>query len=141
MALPTPEVGLVVRYGFVWKSADRQVLDAGKDRPCLIADVREQDGMTRVVYLPISHVTPSGEEHAFVLAPAVQRHLGLDWETSYLYTSYACEDDWPYDLAKRPGTDDFDYGFIPPKLFGLVAAEFARRLNADPEFPNQRAGD
>jgi hypothetical protein len=139
MPLPRPELGLVVRYGFTWKSPDRRLPpDAGKDRPCLIIDLREAEGATRVIYLPISHTAPRDSEQAFEFGDALRRHLGLDGQTSYLYTSYACEDDWPYDLAKRPGTDDFDYGFIPPRLFARVADEFARRLAMAPGFPNQR---
>ena len=141
MPLPFPELGLVVRYGFVWKSADRKPPpDAGKDRPCLIVDIREADGMQRVTYLPISHVAPREGEQAFALGDALRRHLQLDWAESYLYTSYACEDDWPYDIVKLPATDQFDYGFIPPRLFQKVADEFGRRLVGDPNFPSKRSG-
>lgn len=64
MPLPEPKLGLVVQYGFIWAPAARRVPpDAGKDRPCLIVDLERMaeamlDGrlMTRVTYLPISHV-------------------------------------------------------------------------------------
>lgn len=56
------------------------------------------------------------------------QHLGLTPDASYLYTSYAVEDDWPFDLAHLPGSDDrFDYGFMPPRLFE-AAAGFAAYL-------------
>ncbi|HLB99017.1 MAG TPA: hypothetical protein VJK90_15195 [Acetobacteraceae bacterium] len=63
------------------------------------------------------------------------RHLGLTPEQSYLCTSYAVEDDWPFDLAHVPGsTDRFDYGFVPPRLFEAVAADFAVYLTEHPGF-------
>lgn len=63
------------------------------------------------------------------------QHLGLTSEKSYLYTSYAVEDDWPFDLARIPGSDDrFDYGLLPPRLFEAAATGFAAHLAADPRF-------
>jgi hypothetical protein len=63
------------------------------------------------------------------------REVGLTVERSYLYTSYAVEDDWPFDLAHVPGSSDrFDYGFIPPRLFAAVADDFAAYLTAHPSF-------
>ena len=42
MPLPRPEIGLVVRYGFVWAGTERRPpSDAGKVRPCLIVDLEE----------------------------------------------------------------------------------------------------
>ncbi len=131
MPLPRPEIGLVVRYGFVWSGADRRPPpDSGKYRPCLIADLVEIEDTPgrktlRVTYLPISHVEPRAGERAILIAPKVANRLGLTSEKSYLYTSYACEDDWPFDLAQiSGGKGRFDYGVIPPVLFETVAAEF-----------------
>jgi hypothetical protein len=65
----------------------------------------------------------------------VAAHLDLTAERSYLYTSYAVEDDWPFDLAHLPGASDrFDYGFVPPSLFGAVVADFAAYLATRPRF-------
>jgi hypothetical protein len=135
MPLPRPELGLVVQYGFVWAGADRRPPpDAGKDRPCLIVDlleIEERPGRKtlRVTYLPISHTEPREGETAKLIPPRVAQHLGLTAEKSYMYTVYACEDDWPFDLARVPGRKDtFDYGLIPPKLFEAVADEFRRHL-------------
>jgi hypothetical protein len=145
MPLPRPEIGLVVRYGFVWSGADRRPPpDAGKYRPCLIADlveIEDTPGRTtlRITYLPISHVEPRAGEHAFPIGGRVARHLGLTTDRSYLYTSYACEDDWPFDLAQvpdRPGR--FDYGMIPPALFEAVAAEFRSYLARRPGSVHKR---
>ncbi|HYF09035.1 MAG TPA: hypothetical protein VD970_15540 [Acetobacteraceae bacterium] len=141
MPLPRPELGLVVHYGFIWAGANRRdPPDAGKHRPCVVVDVEEiteptlgSRQVTRVTYLPISHVAPRDGERALAIPPRVARHLGLTQERSFLYTSYAVEDDWPFDLAPRPGSDGrFDYGFIPPRLFEAIAADFAASLATGP---------
>ena len=101
MALPEPRLGLVVRYGFVWASpARRRPPDAGKDRPCVIVDlertahptIRSRD-ILRITYLPISHTAPRAGEEAITVPPRVAQYLGLTGERSFLYTSYAVEDD------------------------------------------------
>jgi hypothetical protein len=133
MPLPRPELGLVVQYGFVWSGADRRAPpDAGKNRPCVdLLEVEDRPGRAtlRVTYLPISHTEPRGHESATVIPPRVAEHLGLTAEKSYIYTSYACEDDWPFDLARVPGHHDrFHYGLIPPRLFQAVAEQFRAYL-------------
>jgi hypothetical protein len=149
LPLPKPELGLVVHYGFVWAGADRRPPpDAGKSRPCLIVDleeVREPSAgnrqVTRVTYLPISHVPPRTGEQALPVPPRVAQHLGLTRETSYLYISYAVEDDWPFDVEPVPGSAGrFHYGLVPPKLFEAIAGHFAGRLAARPDFVHQRSG-
>lgn len=134
MALPTPELGLVIHYGFVWAGAGRKApVDAGKERPCLIVDIEADATPWRVTYLPISHVAPGPDEIAVTIPPGVARHLGLTSQRSYLYVSYAVEDDWPYDLAHVPGAPSrFDYGFVPSALFAEVAKRFAAYQTASP---------
>jgi hypothetical protein len=141
--VPAPRLGLVVHYGFIWaRTGSCPPPDAGKDRPCLIVDLEQTEepalpgrAVARVTYLPISHVAPRGGEQAIPIPPQVAAHLRLTAERSYLYTSYAVEDDWPFDLAHVPGSSDrFDYGFVPPRLFGIVAADFAKYLSAHPRF-------
>jgi hypothetical protein len=126
---------------FVWVGADRQPPpDAGKARPCLIVDLEEvvEPGaggrrVMRVTYLPISHVAPRAGEQAIAVPPRVAQHLGLSAETSWLYMSYAVEDDWPFDLAPLPGRDGvFAYGLVPPRLFAAVAEAFAAILAKRP---------
>jgi hypothetical protein len=143
LPLPIPKLGLVVFYGFVWAGAARRAPpDAGKDRPCMIVDLEQYAepasggrSVIRVTYLPISHVAPRGAESAIGLPPRVALHLGLTSARSYLYTSYAVEDDWPFDVNHLPGSADrFDYGVVPPKFFALVAADFAAHLAARPGF-------
>jgi hypothetical protein len=145
MPLPRPELGLVIHYGFVWSGTDHPAPpDAGKDRPCLIVDLFEVEDRPdrktlRVTYLPISHTEPRERDAAKLIPPRVAQHLGLTAEKSYIYTSYACEDDWPFDLAHVPGRKEtFHYGFIPPKLFQAVAEEFRRHLLSERDFVHKR---
>jgi len=143
MPLPAPTRGLVVHYGFIWAGTGRRPPpDAGKHRPCLIVRLQQVEepnlagrAVLRVTYLPISHAAPRNDEHAIPIPPRVARHLGLTSEQSYLYTSYAVEDDWPFDLAHLPGSSDASsYGLVPPRLFQAVAAAFASHLAARPGF-------
>jgi len=81
MPLPRPEIGLIVHYGFVWSGPDRgPPTDAGKDRPCLIVDLLEEEILgrktLRATYLPISHHEPRKEESAMFIKPKVAKYLG-----------------------------------------------------------------
>lgn len=148
MPLPKPEIGLVVHYGFVWAGADRRPPpDASKSRPCLIVDLEnavepaaDSRPLMRVTYLPISHMAPREGEQAIPVPPRVARHLGLTPERSHIYTSYAVEDDWPFDVEQVPGSARFDYGLIPPRLFAAVAKDFAGFMTAHPHSVHQRTG-
>ena len=145
MPLPQPELGLVVHYGFVWSGVDRRPPpDVGKDRPCLIVDLFEVEDTPgrktlRVTYLPFSHAAPREGESAKLISSRVANHLGLTTEKSYLYTTYACEDDWPFDLSPVPGhMGRFHYGLVPPKLFDAVADELRRYLARSPDLVHKR---
>lgn len=133
-----------MHYGFVWRRRPAHPPpDAGKDRPGLIVRLREGQAsggrVVRVTYLPISHVAPRGDERAMPVPTRVARHLGLSGEQSHLYLSYAVEDDWPFDLAHLPGPlRRFDYGFVPPKYFEAVAADFAAYLASHPGTTHRR---
>lgn len=148
MPPPKPELGLVVHYGFVWTGAGRRPpLDAGKGRPCVIVDLEDvvepdAGGRTarRVTYLPISHTPPRDGERALAVPPRVARHLGLTG-ASFLYTSYAVEDDWPFDVEPVPGAEGrAAYGLIPPRLFAAVALDFADHLALHPGAVHRREG-
>jgi hypothetical protein len=106
-----------------------------KDRPVVIvlAMQREDDGKSVVTVLPITHSEP-GEPGAAVEVPqAVKRHLGLDTQRSWIVVTEGNEFLWPgYDLRKIPGTDRYDFGFLPPRFFNQVLEAFiAWRLNGN----------
>ena len=148
MRLPVPEIGRVVHYGFIWAGSDRGAPpDAAKSRPCLIADVEEVSEpdaggrrVRRVTYLPISHTPPRKGEEAIEVPPRVAQHLGLTREKSYIYVSYAVEDDWPFDLEPKPGSAECDHGLVPPRLFEAIAERFASHLRRHPRTIHGRSG-
>ncbi|HLY54251.1 MAG TPA: hypothetical protein VKS60_01765 [Stellaceae bacterium] len=118
MALPAPELGLVVSYAYLWHSEYQLGREEGvKDRPCAIVLIkREVDGDTSVTVVPITHVPPASSEDAVELPAATKRRLGLDEAQSWVVISEVNEFIWPGpDL--RPvsrGRGRFDYGFLPP---------------------------
>lgn len=128
MPIPTPEPGLVISYAYLWDyEAKRGQEEGRKDRPCVIALAieRQSNGDTLVTVLPVTHQPPTEAGAAVEIPPAVKRHLGLDDARSWVVISEGDRFVWPgYDLRKVPGTDSYDYGFLPPRFFQQVLAAF-----------------
>ena len=126
MALPSPEPGLVISYGYLWEHEAASGQEEGlKSRPCVIALVveRAKDGQTWVTVLPITHSTPINPDAGVEIPIAVKRHLGLDEERSWGIVSEGDRFVWPvYDLRKVPDRDAFHYGFLPPRFFEQIIA-------------------
>jgi PemK-like, MazF-like toxin of type II toxin-antitoxin system len=82
MAIPTPEVGLVISY--YEHQAGRE--EGRKDRPCVIALAVEQrnDSTIVVTVLPITHRQPVDPADAVEIPAAVKRHIGLDDNRSWV---------------------------------------------------------
>jgi hypothetical protein len=132
LALPEPEIGLVVCYGYLWHRR-KAASAADKSRPaCVIATYREDDGPDRyVVYLPISHSAPTGDEVGYELPDNAKRRCGLDRRRQWVILSECNVDIWPYDLQpvpRRPGV--FHYGYMPPKVFRAVRDTFVAAYRA-----------
>jgi mRNA-degrading endonuclease toxin of MazEF toxin-antitoxin module len=87
MAIPTPVVGLVIRYSYLWH---REFLAGGrrrsKDRPCaIVAALRfDEDGETRVLVLPITHGPPNDTSACVEIPAKVKGQLGLDAARSWV---------------------------------------------------------
>lgn len=128
MAIPAPEPGLVINYGYLWHYEREAGQEEGrKDRPAVIVVCveRESDGATVVTALPVTHSAPSTPQHAVEIPAAVKRHLGLDDARSWIVVIEGNDFVWPgYDLRKIPGTGRFDYGFLPPRFFEKVLQAF-----------------
>lgn len=128
MPIPTPEPGLVISYAYLWDREAQGGREEGrKDRPCVIALVfeRQQDGETLVTVLPVTHRPPDDPAEAVEVPRAVKKHLGLDDQRSWVIVSEGDQFVWPgYDLRKAPGTDRYDYGYLPPRLFAQILATF-----------------
>lgn len=128
MGIPTPEPGLVLNYAYLWHDEHRAGLEEGrKNRPSVIvlSVTRESDDATIVTVLPITHSAPVDARAAIEIPPLVKKHLGLDDARSWIVIAEGNEFVWPgYDLRKAPGTDSYEFGFLPPCLFNQVRAAF-----------------
>jgi hypothetical protein len=133
MPLPELTVGLVVRYEYIWA---RRAIGAGtadKDHPaCVVATFRREGKAEEfVVYLPISHTQPGGDEEGFELSDHAKSVAGLDGGRQWVFVSECNIDAWPIDitqLPRRPGR--FHYGHLPPAVFKAIRDRFAERYRA-----------
>ena len=122
MALPEPQLGLVISYAYLWHyehDAGRE--EGGKNRSCVIilAVGKAESGGTLVRVVPVTHRPPPDASTALELPPAVKQHLGLDAGPSWVVLDEVNEFEWPgFDLRPIAGSRDrFAYGFLPPRLF------------------------
>jgi len=127
MPLPTPELGLVINYQYLWRHEHLAGLEEGKERPCAIILAKATtEGRTEVVVAPITHREPSPPSLGVEVPHRVKEHLGLDWQKSWVIVTDLNAFVWPgYDIRPLPRgpSHRFDYGFIPPKLFDRIVAE------------------
>ena len=141
MSFPEPELGLVIRYAYLWKSEYDEGREEGvKDRPCgIVLNITAGDLGTRITVLPITHTPPTQPAHALEIPAIVKQRLGLDFDRSWIVLTEGNEFTWPGpDLRPQPGEalDSVAYGFLPPRLFdetlkrflALAAGGYARRV-------------
>lgn len=126
--IPAPEPGLVISYAYLWHDEHEAGLEEGrKNRPSVIVLTveRESEDGTIVMVIPITHRAPAEPARAVEIPLSVKQHLGLDEDRSWIIVSEGNEFIWPgHDLRKRPETDRYEYGFLPPKLFDKVRKAF-----------------
>ena len=124
MALPTPEPGLVLNYAYLWHDEHRAGQEEGlKDRPSVIVlcVTREQDQAQVVTVLPITHAAPRDATSAIEIPRAIKAHLRLDDARSWIVVAEGNDFIWPgYDLRKVLTSDDYAYGFLPPRFFAQI---------------------
>lgn len=133
MSFPTPVPGLVIRYSFLWReAAARGEEEGGKDRPCAIVLVSEDQQREKVVLvLPVTHSPPADPEFAVEIPAETKRRLGLDDDRSWIVVTDANRFVWPgSDL--RPGVrgdaSSVAYGLLPRGLFYEVREKFSRAI-------------
>ena len=80
MPLPSPEVGLVISYSYLWKSDDDRGRDEGtKNRPCaIIVIIKDNEGDTLVTVVPITHSQPKNADDGIEIPQQTKKRLGLD---------------------------------------------------------------
>ncbi len=130
MPLPELTLGLVVRYEYLWHRRSGTADTGDKDRPaCVVAFFRQPDRTGEfVIYLPISHTPPSGDEEGIELPADVKAKAGLDAAPQWVLVSECNLDTWPFDLRPlpdRPG--DFHYGHVSPGMFRVIRDRFVSR--------------
>jgi hypothetical protein len=123
MAIPDPEIGLVIHFNYLWKREHEIGLENARyARPCAIvlAQRRGADGAIKVIVAPVTHSPPNGDTVAIELPPAVKAHLGLDIERSWIVTDEINEFAWPgFDLQPN-ATGQIAYGVLPNRFFQRV---------------------
>jgi hypothetical protein len=128
MSIPTPELGLVISYAYLWSHEEEAgQLEGAKDRPCVIVTAVKQkaDGSTVVTVMPVTHREPDDPAQAVEIPQAVKKHLGLDFDRSWVVVSDTNEFVWPgFDLRKIPKLNRWDYGFVPPRFFDRIVKTF-----------------
>jgi PemK-like, MazF-like toxin of type II toxin-antitoxin system len=118
----------VIAYAYLWSRQHAAGRDeAVKDRPCaVVVAEREISGRIAVTVAPITTREPADPETALEIPTAIKRHLGLDPATrSWIIAEELNRFRWPGpDLRRVPGSTPprFDYGFLPPRLFGQLRA-------------------
>ena len=119
---------MVISYAYLWHREHAAGQEEGrKDRPSVIvlAVEREADGAVLVTVLPITHSRPADLTWALEVPMPIKRHLGLDATPSWVIVAEGNEFIWPgYDLRRRPNTDRYDYGFLPPRFFDRIVQAF-----------------
>lgn len=133
MKKPEPQIGLVIRYDFLWShERDRGFQEGAKDRPCVIVTAiqRKDDGMIEVLVAPITHSPPREDTHAIEIPPAVKRHLGLDDDRSFIITDESNSVTWDDAgiVPAQPGKQ-WAYGRIPKPLYDQLRAAMLDLLN------------
>ena len=125
MPLPTPEIGLVIGYSYLWKSEAEQGQTEGvKNRPCaiiLMVQTEEKDPLVTLV--PITHTPPLMPDDAIEIPHNTKLRLGLDGERSWVVITEVNRFFWPGpDLRpiNRDQPDTFVYGSLPPSLFRTI---------------------
>ena len=137
MSLPKPEVGLVIRYSYLWHAEHLQGREEGvKDRPCAIVVAvanRIEVGRDRVWVLPVTHSAPVDADGAIEIPAVVKNRLGLDGARSWIILTEWNEFLWPGpDLRRASGqaAASVAYGYLPPNYGNHVRAQFAALVRA-----------
>ncbi|WP_337875689.1 hypothetical protein [Elioraea sp.] len=124
-----PAVGDVIRYAYLWsheQAAGRE--EGSKDRPAaVVALVRQEDGHSEVVVLPITSTPPEDPGAAVEIPAETRARLGLQREPCWVVVTEYNRFVWPGpDL--RPvegGTGPFTYGPLPDRVMTQIRAAFA----------------
>ncbi len=127
MDYPSPEIGLVITYSYLWKNEAAAGHSGGrKNRPCaILLSVQQALGGPTVTVAPITHSKPRDPNVAVEIPAAVSRNLGLDDDKGWVVLDEVNQFTWPgYDLRVNPKTGQYEYGFLPPLFYGKLVTKF-----------------
>ncbi len=134
MPIAPPQPGMVISYAYLWRGEHEQGREEGaKNHPAVIVlALKDHEGDTIVIVLPITHHAPRDPEDAIEVPTATKARLGLDSESSWAVVSEVNRFVWPGpDLAPVPGDSRrFAYGFLPPRLFKKIASSIIDRARS-----------
>lgn len=139
MALPDPEPGLVIQYGYLWRhEAERGLENARYPRPCavVVAHRRLSSDAVEVVVAPFTTQPPPAERSAVEVPPRVRRSLGLT-ERTWAMMDEVNVFTWPgFDLEPN-ASGEIAWDHVPPAFHaqlkaGLLAAAREGRLSRTP---------
>jgi uncharacterized protein YifN (PemK superfamily) len=120
MKKPAPEVGLVIRYDYLWHDEAMKGREEGaKDRPCAVIQRVEktETGGHTVLVAPITHTPPSGQNEGVEIPHRVTKHLGLDDQPQWIKTTEVNRVSWD-DAGITPATKkQWAYGRLPKGLY------------------------
>jgi mRNA-degrading endonuclease toxin of MazEF toxin-antitoxin module len=118
---PEPQIGLVIRYDFLWShEREKGLIEGAKERPCVIvtAITRKDDGAMEILVAPITHSPPQEGTIAIEIPHKVGRHLGLDDDRSFIIANESNSVSWDDAgiVPVIPGKQ-WEYGRIPKGLY------------------------
>ena len=123
MTLPSPEIGSVINYSYLWHRQEQEGMENGvKDRPCaIVAAVKKDNKKNPTVYVvPITHSKPHDPTKAVEIPVQVKSFLNLDSGRSWIICDEVNKFIWPgFDLTPTPA-GKYQHGFLPPGLFKQV---------------------
>ncbi len=122
MPYPTPEVGLVIGYSYLWQNeATQGRVEGRKNRPCaIIFSIRNEEDEQVVMVLPITHTEPEVNQNGVEIPKVIKCRLGLDGERSWVIISELNKFVWPgpdLRVTLHEQTGQYAYGFLPPKFY------------------------
>lgn len=125
----------MIRYAYLWShDYDLGREEGVKDRPAaVVLTIRYDDGLLRVLALPITHSPPSAPEDAVLIPGAIKNALGLDQAPSWIVVTEVNTFTWPGpDLRPidRPGELTVLYGALPARFFKTVRDQLSANIRS-----------
>lgn len=131
MSIPTPVVGLVINYSYLWRHEhDRGFLEGSKDRPCAVILTIEKESGLEVAVLGITHTPPLKADQALEIPQVAKRRLGLDAERSWIVTTETNVFLWPGPDLRPRNADDQEsiaFGMLPADVMLELRRRFRER--------------